>query len=98
MTYYIFKPSNTETISGDWNGDTLSAKGILKQIFVKFETSSTVFDLVIYDEDDLIVLNRIEEVGILNELIEFPFSGIYTICIENATNDEAFDLRFYIHE
>ena len=98
MIYYIFQPSDTETTSGDWSKDTLTVRGILKQIFIKFDTSSTVFDLVITDTDNLVMLNRISETGTLNELIDLPLSGIYTISIENATNDEDFDLKFYILE
>ena len=98
MIYYIFKPTNIETISGAWSDNTLSTRGILKQILVKFKTSSTIFDLVITDANDLVVLNRTGETGNLSEIIELPLDGIYTISIENATVDEEFDLKFYILE
>ena len=98
MTYYIYQPSNTETASGVWSENILNTKGILKQLLIKFASSTTIFDLTITDVNDLIVLNRTGETGTLNELIELPLSGVYTISIANATVDEEFDLKLYILE
>ena len=71
---------------------TFSTHGLCHQILVKPTTSSTGYDLSITDSSSLVIFNRTDEVGTLNDLLTLPLSGIYTVSIDNATIDEAFDV------
>ena len=98
MLFYKYADT-IEIVSGEWSGNTLYISGgELKHVFVKATASSTVFDFKITDSDDNVVLNRINEIGKLNEMMELPMLGIHTLSIINSTADEDFNIKLMIKE
>jgi len=96
--FYIYTHT-TNTISGSIEDTTLSIiSGFVKQIFVKSATSTTTFDFQLLDDASNIVLNRTASTGTLNELLELPIHGIYTVKILNSTVDENFVIKLVIQE
>ena len=66
---------------------------ILMQVQVKATTSSTTFDVYIKDVNWLEVYRSDNNQWLLNELMSFPVYSNQTIYIENASVDEAFNIR-----
>jgi len=98
MIFYNYDNSNAEVVGGVFEDNTLRLRGILKQIFIKATTASTIFDVQLTDKDDDIVLERTAETGTLNESIDFAMRGIYTIKILNSTVDETFIVKLLVRE
>ena len=97
-TVYKFKASPTPA-TGDWSDNTENIIGDMgQQIYVKATTSTTVFDVVITNSDDIEVRKFTDVTGVLNDLTPFPMSGIHTVAIENATVDEEFKVRLCVFE
>jgi hypothetical protein len=88
------KFSDIQVVGGSWSGNTPALSGIIKHIIVEAQSTNNQFDFVIIDDLGLEVLRREALVGELNELIELPVAGIYTLKIENATIDEKFTIKF----
>jgi len=87
------------TISGSANIDfSFSLGAFLRQIIVKFASSDTTFDVSIVDVDGDTIYYRDNESGVLNELIELPMHGNYTLQIRNASKDENFTVQLIAHE
>lgn len=84
---------SVQILSGKWQGNTPPLSGIIKQIIIKSENSDNSFDFVVLDDFDIEVLRREVLNGEINELIEFPVAGIYTLRIENATIDEGVKIK-----
>jgi hypothetical protein len=98
MIFYVYKDLSATISSGDWSDNIIKTNGIARQIYVESESAGTVFDFKIIDSDDLIVLERNDITNILNELIELPLKGVYTLQIENSTVDEDFKIKIVICE
>lgn len=97
-TVYKFKPSAT-TVSGEWSANTEKIIGDMgQQIYAKAATSTTTFDVVVTNSDDVEVRKFTNLTGVVNDLTPFPMSGIHTVAIENASADEAFTVRLCVLE
>jgi hypothetical protein len=79
----------TLTASSGAASDTFSAIGTCQQIVVTPTTSTTGYDFSITDADSVVVFQMTDEVGTMNEDVDLPLAGTYTIALANATVDEA---------
>jgi len=80
-------------------GQNISAGGkMLKHVFIKATTSSTTFDAKLTDIYSNIVFVRDDNTGELNELLELPSIGNWTLTITNASVDEVFNVLFLFSE
>lgn len=96
---YEFKTSLTVS-GGSANTVTLSViHGLLRNVYVKANTSTTVFRITLFDEDNLDRLNYGFSTGMLNDDLAFPMVNKYKVSILNAnpTND-TFAIRLGVEE
>lgn len=97
---YEFKTSLTVS-AGSANTVTLSViHGLLRNVYVKANTDTTVFRASLKDEDGL---NRIDygfSTGMINDMtIQYPIVNKYTFSITNANpNNDTFSVRLGIEE
>jgi len=89
-------PPGVTTVAGSWTANSVSINGICKQIFIDALGANTYFDFSLTDNDDLVIFSRESVHSCLNELVELPMSGIYTMTIANATANEAFDVKLVV--
>lgn len=97
---YEFKTSLTVS-GGSANTVTLSViHGLLRNVYVKANTSSTVFRVTLLDEDNLDRLNYGFSTGMLNDTaIAFPMVNKYTFQILNANPiNDTFRVRLGVEE
>jgi len=92
------RPLSVSTTSGSWIGNTVSLRGILKQVLIKSATESTMYDISLTNGQNDVVYRRTDVTGTLNEEIDLPITGVYTIGIVNATRDEVFTILLIIRE
>ena len=71
---------------------------IVKQIIVEATTNSTTFDIQILDPNNDVILERDSIVGTLNEFVEMPIIGSYTLEVLNASRDENFKVKIIAYE
>ena len=91
---HVIKISQTAS-SGAWSFNTVKIEGgILSQIIVKALSADTTFDFTITDNEDVIVYDTAERglsaTGTLNDDVNIPFKGTYTLAVSGASADEAF--------
>lgn len=100
MRIYEFKTSLTVS-GGSASTVTLSViGGLLRSVYVRANTSTTVFRAYMNDEDGL---NRIDygfSTGMLNDYtIAYPMVNRYTLNITNANpNNDTFSIRLGVQE
>lgn len=98
MLFYRYSKT-IDIDSGAWSGNTENLHGgLLKHIFIKSTSSSTVFDFSITDSNDNIIFTRKNVISKLNEMLELPMLGICTLDITNSTTDENFNIKLMIRE
>jgi hypothetical protein len=87
----VHKQSETITASGGSASATVAIlQGVLKQLFVESATTTTTFDVNLVDIHSLTVYEFNDITGVLNEHIDLPAYGNYTLNIANASVDENF--------
>lgn len=98
-------PKTLTTSSGTVSFNTPKfSMGYLRQIIINPATSTTVYDLVIIDQDGYTVLptqdqQTINLTGSTNfHKLDIPMVGVYTVKIQNSTADEAFSLKMLVQE
>ena len=97
-TVYKYRPTVT-TSSGYWTGNTEYIIGDMgQQIYVKAEHSTTTFDVIVTNSDDVEVRKFEGITEVLNDLTPFPMSGVHTVEIDNASRDETFTVRLCVLE
>ena len=99
MKIYEFKTSLTVS-GGSASTVTLNIiGGLLRNVYVKANTSTTVFRCSLLDEDSL---NRIDygfNTGMLNDCnIFYPIVNKYTFQITNASQVDTFAVRLGVQE
>lgn len=96
---YEFKTSLTVS-GGSASTITLNViHGLLRNVFVKANTSTTVFRFNLKDEDQNQRLDYGFSTGLLNDnLIQYPIVGVYTGSITNASQGDTFTIRLGIEE
>lgn len=94
---------NKHSVNKDVVGQSLTEtlgrlKGLLKHLIIRANTSTTIFDVKIYDDDDVIIFERLGVDGEVNELLEMPLKGAYILQIDNSTKNEVFRIYLMIQE
>lgn len=91
MTIYEHRATVT-TAGGSVSSNTLTIQGgLLKNILIRANTSTTVFRVDLTDENGVVRLNWGYHQGELNDqTIEFPMVGVYTVDITNASQTDTF--------
>jgi len=73
--------------------------GLLRNVYVKANTATTVFRANLQDEDSLNRLDYGFSTGMLNDMaIAFPIVNKYTFSITNASPNDTFSVRLGIEE
>lgn len=87
------------TVAGSDTIDFSFSLGVfVRQIIVKFDSSNTTFDVSITDSNNDVVYSRDNETGSINELIQLPMLGNYSLEITNASKDENYTVQIIAHE
>lgn len=92
------RPLSVSTSLGSWAGNTVSLRGLLKQVLVNPTTTSTMYDFSLTNNQNDIIYRRTDVSGTLNEEIDLPITGVYTMRIQNATRDEVFTVLLVVRE
>jgi hypothetical protein len=98
MIFYVYKDLSATITSGSWSDNIIKTNGIARQIYIESDSAGTVYDFKMIDSDNLVMLERTGITNILNELIEMPLKGVYTLQILNSTVDEDFKIKIVICE
>lgn len=100
MAQIIDRARQVETTSsGEASFNFEYANGVMvRQIIVTPKTASTIFDVTILDGNSEAIYVREGETDSLNELLELPIKGSYTLEITNATADEEFVFKLLAYE
>jgi len=99
ITIYEHRTAQT-TASGSVSSTTLDVQGgILRQVYVTANTSTTVFRFNLVDANGKTRLNYDYHIGQLNDVdLRFPITGKYTCNITNASPNDTFDVILAIQE
>ena len=99
MTIYQHRASVTAS-SGSTSSDTLNVRGgILRQVLVTANTSTTVFRANLVDANSVTVSNWGFHTGQINDgSITLPVAGRYTLNITNASPDDSFTVLLGVEE
>jgi len=92
------RPVSVSTSTGAWSGNTVCFNGLLQQVVVKPATLTTMYDFALINDKSDVVYNRTDMTGELNEEIVMPMHGVYTMRIQNATEDEVFTVLLLLRE
>lgn len=79
---------STET---EFRGHRMNPR-FIRQILVRSTTSTTTFDVLIFDEEGVQIRRFITATEIVNDLTPTPIRGYITIAIANASVDEPFEV------
>ena len=85
-------PSSIATVGGTVSVNTTRMQGDLILVYVKATTATNKFDFKLTDSKSRVFPYYKEEVGTLRDNPRIPLVGKYTLIIENADVDEAFDI------
>ena len=94
-------PSSIVTSSGTVSFNTSYIRGEMSFFYVKAASSDTQFDVKIIDKRGRVVRHYQKEGaddGTLRDEDKIGMMGKYTITIENATKDEAFQVHMKVQE
>ena len=93
--------TDTTWSSGDISKNTDNRlHGVIKQIFVKSDTSDTTFKFKLTNPDGLVVYDDGDySEGTLNETdVNLPVKGIYTMTIYSSSLEEDFEIMLGMKE
>lgn len=91
-------PATITTVSGTVAVNSPFMRGITRLVYAKAATATTTFDFKITDAKSRIVKQYTTEEGTLRDFNILALQGKYTLTIENASNDETFDVYLMIQE
>ena len=100
MTIYQHRASITAA-SGSISSTTLKVRGgLLRQLYIKANTASTVFKANLVDDNSITVLNYGLHTGDLNDFLNLalPVQGQYVLNITNASPDDTFAVLLGVEE
>lgn len=97
---FFNKYSKNITVASNSYTETIGRlNGFIKHLIVRANTSTTIFDVKIYDsDDDVIIFERQGVNGEVNELLNLPTKGAYILQIDNSTKDEIFRVYLMVQE
>ncbi len=90
-----------EKLDGSTSAGTLALntrkfEGILGNVIIEPASESTIYTVQLINAFSAVVYERTSEEGSMSEELRLPVSGIYTVNIIEATNDEAFKILLVI--
>ena len=93
------EPLSGTTSSGALSVSTSNFRGVeCHMIYVAPATASTIYNISITDEDNLIVFEELDVEGSLKRSVEIPMRGAYTVAIAVSSVDELFTMALGIVE
>lgn len=103
MDIYVYEINTQSAISGTWAVNTLKiGAGILKQIILASTASSTTFDFKLIDDKNNVAYDTIRRektaTSVLDDEVELPVHGIYTMRVYNASSDDTFSGRLLMRD
>lgn len=91
MSIQVNKKYNTFTPSSGTVSRTFEFSSIdIRQLIITSATSSTTFDVILTNDNDVEVYKMINATGGIHELFSVPINGNCTLTVENASVDEVF--------
>lgn len=97
----IYEAKTTLTVLGG-SGNTVTLRipgGLVNYLLIRANTASTVFRADLTDEDSVVRLNYdFHEGEIIDDKINFPVTGRYTVNITNASPNDTFRIIFAVRE
>jgi hypothetical protein len=103
MDIYVYEINTQSAASGTWSANTLNVRAaILKQIILIATASSTTFDFKLIDDKNNVVYDTIRRektaTSVLDDEVEIPTHGIYTMRVYNASSDDTFSGRLLMRD
>lgn len=99
MPLFFYKFSkNVITSGGVSETSTTKIRGILMHIIIRANSDDTTFDFQLYDDDSVVIFERNDVDGGINEQVMIPVEGEYTLSITQASANETFRIYFMIRE
>lgn len=83
---------------GGVNAQTPLMRGLIKQIIIKADTSTTVFDCYVSDGSSLHLFERESIDGEVNERVEIPVQSPLSIIVSASTRDELYKVYLGVQE
>jgi len=102
MDIHVFEINSQGAASNTFSTNTLNIQGgICNQIYLAaHDTSVTTFELQLIDDHDNIIYDTVRRektaTGILDDEVNLPMMGIYTVKVYNASSDDLFTGRLLI--
>lgn len=69
-----------------------SRERFIRQILCRTTTSTTTFDFVVTDANNVVIRQFLSATGVVNDVTPTPVTGDLTLTITNASVDEPFDV------
>jgi len=103
ISIYVYEINSQSAVSGTWASNTLDIKaGILKHILLAATASSTTFDFKLIDDKSNVVYDTIRRektaTQVLDDEIEMPVHGVYTMRVYNSSSDDTFSGRLLMRD
>ena len=103
MDIYVYEINSQSAVSGTWAVNTLNIRsGILRQIILAATTSSITFDFKLIDDKSNVAYDTIRRektaTFVLDDEVEIPVHGIYTMRLYNASSDDTFSGRLLVED
>ena len=101
-----FETKSISGTDGAWSGNAISKntdhviRGILSQIFVKSNTTTTTFKFKLTNPDSLVIYDSGDySEGTLNHMnVNLPVKGRYTMTVYSSSVDEDYEISLGIRE
>lgn len=96
----IYEHKTTLLISaGSISTVTLKVRGgLMRQLWIKSNTATTVFRAQILDEDSDNIMDYGFSTGMLNDITAVPVVNTHTISITNVSPNDTLKLKFKVQE
>ena len=103
MTIHVYEITSQNAVSGTWSLNTMAIKhGVLTHILVAANASALTFEFKLIDEKSNIVYDskRRQQTAtvVLDEEVNIPLHGTYTLRVYEASSDGTFSGRMMIQD
>ena len=103
MDIYVYEIRTQNASSGTWAANTPDIKsGICQQIFLAANASDLTFDFKLIDDKSNTIYDTIRRektaTFVLDDEVNLPLRGIYTMRVYNASSDGTFSGRLLIED
>ena len=103
MDIHVYEITSQNAVSGTWSANTLNIhSGICHQIILAANASNLTFDFKLIDDKSNVVYDTIRRektaTQVLDDEVNLPLHGIYTMRIYNASSDGTFNGRLMVRD